>query len=1483
MPVQSVAIAGARPRARSVRAITLGATALAVVTTAPALAGPDINVNQTVNASSLGTSDTPNFNGGTLKIDAAGPFAQAFTLQPAASGAATVSTIDENGRSVVFSGIFSNGNSATGEQGSIVFADSVGGGNVTLNAVNTYSGDTTINSGATLSVGASGSIASSDLVTDNGTFDISQTSSGAFITTLSGSGNVVLGSQVLELTAGAGTFSGVISGSGGLILSAGSETLSGNNTYTGGTAITSGTLTIGVGSTTGMIQGNVSDSGTLAFNRSDNISFGGTITGTGGLTQLGTGALTITTADTFTGPTNVAAGTLALGSTGSISSSSNVTVSGVFDISATNGASIKSLAGVGTVQLGGQTLTLTSASGTFSGTILGSGGLTITGGTQTLTSNNSYTGATTVSGGVLRLGSSAVSNNITDNATVSFFSGTPIALTGVISGSGAVTQTGNGVTTISAGQTYTGATTISLGTLALSGAGSIASSSNVEDDAIFDISGATSGGGAIISSLSGSGTVQLGSQTLTLSNAAGSFTGNISGTGNLTLANGTETLTSASSFTGTTTISTGTLFLTATNALANSSRIIDNGTLDVSGVTTSGLVAAASINSLAGNGLVTLGSKLLTITNGGDTFSGTISGTGGLTVSGGTETLSGTNTYTGATTITAGILKIAGAGSISSAGTVTDNGVFDISAANGPTVSLGTIAGPGTVTLGVNNLNIVTGGGTFSGVISGTGGLTVSGGSQILSGSNSYSGGTTIAAGTLQLGNNNAGGALVGNVTDNGVLAFARSDSSAFNGVISGTGSVNQIGNGTTALTAANTYSGGTTISAGTLQIGNGGTSGSITGNVTDNGTLGFDRSDATSFGGNIAGGGGVSLLGTGAVTLTGVESYTGTTSIAGVSTLVIASGASIATSSDVIDNGVLDLTATTAPQLASLGGSGSVLIGAQTLTLTNGADTFAGNIAGSGGLVVSGGTQILSGTNSYTDATVINGGTLAVNGAITSSSGVTVNSGGTLGGAGATSKVTINSGGTLAPGAGMTINGGLSMASGSNFLATLSSAAASKVTVNGAAALAGTLSVTNAGGSWMLGQKQTVLTATGGVSGTFTVAPIVSTGAQYASAVSYDANDVFVTVNLSKLSPLLPTGVTANAAAPIAGIDAAIAKGDTVPTAIQNLANLTSAQLGAAAPQLGSELSADLPQAGAAMMNPFLDAMVDHQVDARAGSRVSVWASALAGSDLVDGNNTIGTHKFKEHIAGVVLGMDRTFGRGGLTLGAALSFGSSNFHLGDSGNGNGSADTIQGGVYGYLRQGRHLYGNFGLALASDTMSTQRSVTVGSSTDQLVGHAKTLAVAGRYEEGVNLGWLTPYAAIDDTLVRTPDYAETASAGATTYALHYGARSSNFANLELGMRQRDDTALDNIWTLVLTDRLAWQHTLSGVWDSQANFASLADSTFTTFGAQPTKDPGLLTVGAELRDRGGFNVNLHVESQVGRNSQSYAAIGGLGFTW
>ena len=155
------------------------------------------------------------------------------------------------------------------------------------------------------------------------------------------------------------------------------------------------------------------------------------------------------------------------------------------------------LSGAGKVTLGGNTLTLTAGDGIFSGVISGTGALTVDGtttDTETLTGINTYTGATTIG-----------SNE----------------------------------------------------TLALSGSGSIADSSDVIDNGTSKISDTTSG--ASIVTLSGDGSVMLGAHTLTLTDASTTFSGAIEGAGGLTLTAGTETLTGDNTYSGATTVDGGTL------------------------------------------------------------------------------------------------------------------------------------------------------------------------------------------------------------------------------------------------------------------------------------------------------------------------------------------------------------------------------------------------------------------------------------------------------------------------------------------------------------------------------------------------------------------------------------------------------------------------------------------------------------------------------------------------------------------------------------------------------------------------------------------------------------------------------------------------------------------------------------------------------------------------------------------------------------
>src|SRR5690606_37431968 len=128
---------------------------------------------------------------------------------------------------------------------------------------------------------------------------------------------------------------------------------------------------------------------------------------------------------------------------------------------------------------------------------------------------------------------------------------------------------------------------------------------------------------------------------------------------------------------------------------------------------------------------------------------------------------------------------------------------------------------------------------TYGGAIVGTGSLLQAGtGTTILTGTNSYSGGTTIGAGTLQLGNGGATGSIIGNVANEGTFFFNRNNGFTVGGVISGGGTVTQDGSGTTILTGINSYAGGTTINAGTLQVSSDANLGDAAGELTfDGGT----------------------------------------------------------------------------------------------------------------------------------------------------------------------------------------------------------------------------------------------------------------------------------------------------------------------------------------------------------------------------------------------------------------------------------------------------------------------------------------------------------------------------------------------------------------------------------------------------------------------------------------------------------------------
>ncbi|RCS21622.1 autotransporter outer membrane beta-barrel domain-containing protein, partial [Phyllobacterium salinisoli] len=228
--------------------------------------------------------------------------------------------------------------------------------------------------------------------------------------------------------------------------------------------------------------------------------------------------------------------------------------------------------------------------------------------------------------------------------------------------------------------------------------------------------------------------------------------------------------------------------------------------------------------------------------NSNGTYGGLIQGSGAVNKSGlGVLILSGANTYGGGTNINEGTIAVgadnalgASTGSLTFAGgTLQFNSAFDLSQSRAITLN-----SPGGT---IDTQAFTT---TITQAIAGPGALTKSGnGILVLTGENTYAGGTEISAGTLQLGDGGTAGSIVGDVLNDGTLTFNRSGTMTFAGKISGTGAVHQIGSGVTVLTGENTYAGGTEISAGTLQLGDGGTAGSIVGDVLNDGTLTFNRS----------------------------------------------------------------------------------------------------------------------------------------------------------------------------------------------------------------------------------------------------------------------------------------------------------------------------------------------------------------------------------------------------------------------------------------------------------------------------------------------------------------------------------------------------------------------------------------------------------------------------------------------------------------
>ncbi|EBB4458897.1 autotransporter outer membrane beta-barrel domain-containing protein [Salmonella enterica] len=838
-----------------------------------------------------------------------------------------------------------------------------GAGTLILNAENTYTGGTTISDGT--------------LIANN-------------VEAL-GTGNVT-DNATLELNTG-GDFTNNISGSGQVVKS-GDETLtlSGANSYTGGTTISGGTLV--ASNVEALGTGDITDNATLELNAGGD--FANNIGGTGSVVKSGDKTLTLSGSNTYTGGTTISGGTLV---------ASNVNALGSGDV--TDDATLELNTG-----------------GDFANNIGGTGSVVKSGDkTLTLSGTNSYTGGTTISGGTL------VANNVealgtgdvTNNATLELNTGGDFD--NAISGSGQVVKSGDKTLTLSGANSYSGATTISGGTLIAThvnalGTGAIDNRASLLLDASgqFTVTDLTteSGGNTEIgagSTLQATTLTQKSDSTLTINLNSNTVDPVIHAASQVSLA-GTLDITGVGDVLDSDPASTDDL---DTFTLIASDKTIagDFEKLTVAGmdadladfITVDGRIddtgkqyelttvltwyadrddavtdAHGTFNLTNADGSFAVNTVLENVDATLDPASATgWDGTSLIKQGAGTLILNAENTYTGGTTISGGTLVATNVDALGS-GDVTDDATLELNT-----------------------------GGTFDNAISGSGKVEKSGDDALtLSGANTYTGGTLISDGTLVASNVEALG--TGDVTDNAVLEL--NTGGDFDNAISGSGQVEKSGDGTLTLSGSNTYTGGTTINDGTLIATSVDALGS--GDVTDNATLALNTGGT--FDNTISGSGKVEKSGDDALTLSGANSYTGGTLISGGT--LIASNVEALGTGDVTNNATLELN-TGGDFTNNISGSGQVVkSGDETLTLSgsntytggttindgtlvatsvealgsgdvtndavlalNTGGDFANNIGGTGSVVKSGDeTLTLSGSNTYTGSTLISSGTLVAN-----------------------------------------------------------------------------------------------------------------------------------------------------------------------------------------------------------------------------------------------------------------------------------------------------------------------------------------------------------------------------------------------------------------------------------------------------------------------------------------------------------------------
>jgi len=1439
-----------------------------------------LNGNTIVQSGSLSISSNNNLSNGTLELDNGTTlFTTAtgtFTHDVTVAGDPTFNVA--SGTTTTWSGEIDDGASA-----GTVEVD--GGGTLALtNTSNSYSGGTVVKGGSTL------------LIDDDG--ELGYTSGGLTLgdaatsgTLQNASGFVISGTRAITLGAGGGTIdidghttliSQGITGDGGLtvINSAGPSeflSLTGTNTYLGGTTIGAGVkLGIGNHGTTGSIIGDVLDNGTLNFDRTDTgVVFAGNISGSGIVNIVESSGGVV-----FTG-TNTYSGTTTIGGS----------------LTLGDGTTAGTITGNAALLISSSTLKFDEPTNvTYAGRIAGLGHVVIDGpGVITLTNtSNSYTGGTVVEGGStlevdsdgelgaatggLTLGGAASAGTLQLLASFDLSNTRPVAL-----GAGGGTINTNGFnTTISQAISGGSLTKAGAGTLTLSGTSSYTGGTTVQAGTL-SVNGSIASSAVTVDSgatLGGTGTV--GSTTVSSGGtlAPGNSIGTLHVNGNLALAAGSTYSVEVSPTAADETIVSGTASLAGGLLLSPSSGTYTRGAVYTLVNSTGALTGTFS--SITLNGSFSPNVVAVVKYDANDAFleldaSAFIWGAN-----------PGTTDWNTASNWTYGAVPTAVDNASFGA---TTKAAIDITQATS-VASLQFSAGAPAYTFNVTG----SAGGAASLVIGGTGIVDNSSNAP-----NFVVSGVSGDLGTLEFDNSSMAGDAIITANAFGQVIFTGTSNAGSARLIAASGGTVDVSGLSASGTSAGSIEGAGSfvLGAKALAVGGLGTNTTVSGVISGTG-------------------GSLVKVGGGTLTLAGANTYSGGTTISAGTLQIGDGGAAGSIASNVTDNAALVFNRSDALVFdAIVSGYGSV------------------SQSGSGSLT-------LTGTSSYTGPTSVNAGTLVVNGSIAASSGVTVNSGATLAGSGTVAKTSVLAGGTVAPGNNgvgtLQVAGNLSLASGSHYAFDSTPTASDLLKVTGSASLAGALAAAPSG-SYSYNQVIPVVSATGGVSGTFDGFTTGNFGPNLIAVLGYGPNSAFLTLEPVTISGLLPAGASIDETEVADAIDTAMAN-DGARALFSPLANLSPGGLDNVLSQLSGELPNGAADGGFQIMGSFLEALLDPFIDGRGGvtgaggpalafapdmderapvrlamndssassdapgvslvdasggassggsvSRgpVSVWGTAFGGWSNRQGDLAgLGTHSTNSSDGALALGADYRPESGDAVIGAALSIGQTWWDIA-GGLGNGHSDVWQVGLYGSKRFDQ-FYLSGAAAYAQSNARTIRTTTY-AGTDvyaaKFDAQSEGLrAEAGRrFLTGDDIG-VTPYVAVTAVDFRTPGYVESTVSGSALFALAYAKKTQSDVMHELGVQLDEMLSPEGTGLIDIHARLGWLHDYSTGLSEQADFNALPGASFLVYGASAPRDAARISIGLQAGLAEGVSFTLKAQSDLSNSSQIYSGNAMMAYRW